>query len=151
MTPMPGELFLDDLHVGQKFAAGPVSVTADDIIRFAGEYDPQPFHLDPEAAKKTIFKGLVASGWHIAALTMRMLTNGGFPISTGIVGVGGEIAWPHPVRPGDELRVESEVVDIKPSRSQSNRAVVTMCSQTRNQNGETVQVLTAKLIAFARA
>jgi acyl dehydratase len=93
---MPGELFLDDLHVGQKFAAGPVSVTADDIIRFAGEYDPQPFHLDPEAAKKTIFKGLVASGWHIAALTMRMLTNGGFPISTGIIGVGGEIAWPTP-------------------------------------------------------
>jgi acyl dehydratase len=148
---MPGELFLDDLHVGQKFAAGPMSVTEDDIIRFAGEYDPQPFHLDPEAAKTTIFKGLVASGWHIAALTMRMLTDGGAPIATGIIGVGGEIAWPHPVRAGDELCVESEVIDIAPSRSRPDRAVVTMRSRTRNQNGETVQVLTAKLIAFARA
>ena len=147
---MPGALFLDDLYVGQKFAAGPVSVTTDDILRFAGEYDPQPFHLDPEAAKATIFKGLVASGWHVAALTMRMLTDGGAPIATGIIGVGGEVAWPHPVRAGDQLSVESEVVDITPSRSRPDRAVVTMRSRTNNQNGETVQVLTAKLLAFAR-
>jgi acyl dehydratase len=147
---MPGTLYLGDLHVGQRFTAGPVSVTADEILHFAREFDPQPFHLDPQAAKATIFKGLAASGWHTAALTMRMLVNGGAPIATGVIGVGGEIAWPHPVRPGDELRVESEVLAIAPSRSKPNQAVVTMCSRTRNQNGETVQVLTSKLIVFAR-
>jgi acyl dehydratase len=146
---MAGSFFLDDLHVGLKFTAGPVKVTAADIVRFAGEFDPQPFHLDPEAAKATLFKGLAASGWHTAALTMRMLTDGGMPIATGVVGVGGELAWPHPVRPGDELHVESEVLEIVRSRSKPNQAIVTMRSRTRNQNGETVQVLTAKLIAFA--
>jgi len=147
---MRGTLFLDDLHVGQRFAAGPVAVTAEEIIRFASEFDPQPFHLDPEAAKATLFRGLAASGWHTAALTMRMLTDGAAPIATGVIGVGGEIAWPHPVRPGDELHVESEVLDIAPSRSKPNQAIVTMRSRTRNQNGETVQVFTAKLIAISR-
>jgi acyl dehydratase len=147
---MRGTLFLDDLHVGQQFDAGPVSVTADEIIRFAREFDPQPFHLDPEAAKATLFAGLAASGWHTAALTMRMLTDGGMPIATGVIGVGGEIAWPLPVRAGDELRVESEVLDIVRSRSKPNQAIVTMRSRTRNQNGEIVQVLTAKLVAFSR-
>ena len=147
---MAGTLFLDDLHVGQCFAAGPLTVSEEDIIGFATAFDPQPFHLDAEAAKATLFKGLVASGWHTAALTMRLLTEGGMPISTGIIGVGGEIAWPHPVRPGDELRVESEILEINPSRSKPNQAIVTMRSRTRNQNGETVQVLTAKLFAFAR-
>jgi hypothetical protein len=92
---MAGTLFLDDLHVGQRFAAGPLTVTDKDIVSFATVFDPQPFHLDAEAAKATLFKGLVASGWHTAALTMRLLTEGGMPISTGIIGVGGEIAWPH--------------------------------------------------------
>jgi acyl dehydratase len=147
---MAGTLFLDDLHVGQRFAAGPLTVTDEDIVSFATAFDPQPFHLDAEAAKATLFKGLVASGWHTAALTMRLLTEGGMPISTGIIGVGGEIAWPHPVRAGDELRVESEILEINPSRSKPNQAIVTMRSRTRNQNGETVQVLTAKLFAFAR-
>ena len=147
---MAGQLFLDDLKVGQRFAAGPVSVTADEIVRFAREFDPQPFHVDPEAAKATLFKGLAASGWHTAGLTMRMLTNGGIPIATGVIGVGGEISWPSPVRPGDTLRVESEVLAIAPSRSKPNQAIVTMRSTTTNQNGETVQVLVAKLIAFAR-
>lgn len=147
---MAGTLFLDDLHVGQRFAAGPLTVSEEDIISFATAFDPQPFHLDAEAAKATLFKGLVASGWHTAALTMRLLTEGGMPISTGIIGVGGEIAWPHPVRAGDELRVESEILEINPSRSKPNQAIVTMRSRTRNQNGDTVQVLTAKLFAFAR-
>jgi acyl dehydratase len=147
---MAGTLFLDDLHVGQRFAAGPLTVSEEDIISFATAFDPQPFHLDAEAAKATLFRGLVASGWHTAALTMRLLTEGGMPISTGIIGVGGEIAWPHPVRAGDELRVESEILEINPSRSKPNQAIVTMRSRTRNQNGETVQVLTAKLFAFAR-
>jgi acyl dehydratase len=148
---MAGTLFLDDLHVGQRFTAGPVSVTADEIVAFARVFDPQPFHLDPEAAKATLFQGLAASGWHTAALTMRMLTDGGIPIATGVIGVGGEIAWPKPVRPGDTLQVTSEVLAIAPSRSKPNQAIVTMRSTTTNQHGETVQVLTTKLIAFAKA
>jgi acyl dehydratase len=147
---MPGELYLDDLYVGQRFAAGPISVTAAEIVSFAREFDPQPFHLDGEAAKATLFQGLAASGWHTAALTMRMLTDGGIPIATGVVGVGGEIAWPKPVRPGDTLRVETEVLAIAPSRSKPNQAIVTTRSTTTNQHGEAVQVLTAKLVAFAR-
>jgi acyl dehydratase len=144
------KLYLDDLHVGQRFAAGPVSVTAPEIVRFAREFDPQPFHLDDEAAKATMFEGLAASGWHTASLTMRMLTGGGIPIATGVIGIGGEIAWPKPVRPGDTLRVESEVLAIAPSRSRPNQAIVTMRSTTTNQHGDTVQVLTAKIIVFAR-
>jgi acyl dehydratase len=147
---MAGNLFLEDLHVGQHFTAGPLTVTTAEIISFASAFDPQPFHLDPEAAKATLFKGLAASGWHTASLTMRMLTDGGMPIANGVIGVGGEIAWPHPVRAGDELRVESEVLAIAPSRSKPNQAIVTMRSKTANQNGETVQVLTAKLVVFAR-
>src|ERR1700730_2294576 len=101
---MPGALFLDDLYVGQRFAAGPISVTAGGIVSFGREVSPQPFHLDGSAPKAPLFQGLAASGWHTAALTMRMLTDGGIPIATGVVGVGGEIAWPRPVRPGDTLR-----------------------------------------------
>jgi acyl dehydratase len=144
------KLYLDDLHVGQRFAAGPVSVTAPEIVSFAREFDPQPFHLDDEAAKANLFEGLAASGWHTASLTMRMLTDGGIPIATGVIGIGGEIAWPKPVRPGDTLRVESEVLAIAPSRSKPNQAIVTIRSTTANQHGETVQVLTAKIIVFAR-
>jgi acyl dehydratase len=147
---MSSKLFLDDLHVGQRFAAGPVSVTAAEIIAFARDFDPQPFHLDEEGAKTSLFEGLAASGWHTAGLTMRMLVAGGIPIATGVIGVGGEIAWPRPVRPGDTLRVETEVLAIAPSRSKPNQAIVTMRSTTTNQHGETVQVLTAKLIVFAR-
>ncbi len=147
---MAGELYLEDLTVGQRFAAGPVTVTAAEIKSFAAAFDPQPFHLDEAAAEATLFHGLAASGWHTAALTMRMLTAGGMPIATGVIGVGGEIAWPRPVRPGDVLRVETEVLEITPSRSKPNQAVVKMRSMTLNQNGEAVQVLTAKLVAFAR-
>jgi acyl dehydratase len=147
---MAGELYLEDLHVGRRFVAGPVSVTAAEIKSFAAAFDPQPFHMDEAAAEKTLFHGLAASGWHTAALTMRMLTAGGMPIATGVIGVGGEIEWPRPVRVGDELRVETEVLAIKPSRSKPNQAIVTMRSTTINQNGEAVQILTARLVAFSR-
>jgi acyl dehydratase len=147
---MAGGLYLEDLRVGQRFAAGPVSVTAAEIKSYAAAFDPQPFHLDEAAAEQTIFRGLAASGWHTAALTMRMLTSGGLPIATGVIGVGGEIEWPRPVRPGDELRVETEVLAIKPSRSKPDQAVVTVRSTTINQNDEAVQILTAKLFAFSR-
>jgi acyl dehydratase len=147
---MAGELYLEDLHVGRRFVAGPVSVTTAEIKSFAAAFDPQPFHMDEAAAEKTLFHGLAASGWHTAALTMRMLTAGGMPIATGVIGVGGEIEWPRPVRAGDELRVETEVLAIKLSRSKPNQAIVTMCSTTINQNGEPVQILTARLVAFSR-
>jgi acyl dehydratase len=143
-------LYLEDIHVGLRFTAGPISVTAAEIKSFAAEFDPQPFHLDETAAEATLFRGLAASGWHTAALTMRMLTAGGMPIATGVIGVGGEIEWPRPVRPGDELRVATEVLAITPSRSKPNQAIVTMRCTTTNQNSEPVQILTARLVAFAR-
>lgn len=144
-------LYLDDFHVGQRFTSGTRTVDEAEIKSFAREYDPQPFHLDHEAAKATIFQGLAASGWHTMAMTMRLLVDGGAPIAGGIVGAGGEIQWPRPTRPGDILQVESEVVDVTPSRSRPDRGMVTLRSETRNQRGEVVQVLVAKLVVPKRA
>ena len=144
-------LFLDDLHVGQRFVSPSHALSADEIKAFAEQYDPQPFHLDEEAAKDTFFAGLAASGWHVAAITMKLLVAGGAPIAGGVIGAGGEIAWPRPTRPGDVLHVESEVVEITPSRSRPNRGMVTMRNETRNQRGETAQVFTAKLVVHRRA
>lgn len=143
---MTGRLFLDDLHVGQRFISRSHVVDVDQIKRFAAEFDPQPFHLDEDAAANSLFAGLVASGWHTAALTMRLLLAGGVPVAGGIVGVGGEIAWPRPTRPGDELEVVSEVVEIRPSRTKPDKGIVVVRNETRNQRGEVVQVLTAKLV-----
>jgi acyl dehydratase len=142
---MTASLFLDDLHVGQRFTSASHVVDADQIKRFAVEFDPQPFHLDDDAAANSLFAGLAASGWHTAALTMRLLVEGP-PIAGGIVGVGGEIAWPRPTRPGDQLQVLSEVIEVTPSRTKPDRGIVVMRSETRNQRGEVVQVLTAKLV-----
>jgi acyl dehydratase len=123
----------------------------DRIKSFAAEFDPQPFHLDNAAAHGTIFGGLAASGWHTAAITMRLMVTSGPPFAAGIIGVGGEIAWPRPTRAGDTLRVESEIVEIVPSRSKPNQAFVKVLNTTLNQNGEPVQVFTAKILAFKRA
>jgi acyl dehydratase len=103
------------------------------------------------AAKRSIFRGLAASGWHTAAATMRLLVTGGLQLADGIVGLGGELAWSKPTRPGDTLRVESEILEIIPSRSKPDRGVVILRSVTLNQNGDEVQVLTAKLLVFKRA
>ena len=139
-------LFLDDLHVGQRFTSGAHAIDEEQVRAFAQQYDPQPFHLDPEFAKTTLFEGLVASGWHTAAITMRLLVGGGLPIAGGIVGAGGEIAWPSPVRPGAVLHVESEILELRPSRSRPDRGVATVRSETRDQFGEVVQVLVAKVV-----
>jgi acyl dehydratase len=144
-------LHLDDLNVGQRFVSGTHLIDEAQIKAFAGQFDPQPFHLDAEVARETLFEGLVASGWHTAALSMRLLVEGGLPIAGGLIGVGGEIAWPKPTRPGDTLHVESEILEIKPSRSRPDRGVITVRSETRNQHGEIVQVLTAKLVAPRRS
>ena len=144
-------LYLEDLRVGQRFVSATLAVDAEQIVAFAAAFDPQPFHLDDAAARESLFGGLAASGWHTAALTMRLQLAGGLPIAGGIIGAGGEIAWPRPTRPGDVLRVESEVLEIRPSRSRPERGMVTVRSETRNQRGETVQVLTAKLVVPRRS
>ena len=143
-------LSFDDLRVGQRFVSGTHRIDEEQIRAFAGQFDPQPFHLDPEAAKESLFGGLVASGWHTAAVTMRLLVEGGVPLAGGIVGAGGEITWPAPVRPGDVLRVESEVLELRPSRSRPDRGIATIRSETRNQRGDTVQVLVARLVVPRR-
>jgi acyl dehydratase len=143
-------LYLEDLEVGQRFASGTQVIDEARIKTFAREFDPQPFHLDDERAKGTLFRGLAASGWHTAAVTMRLLVDSGLPLAAGIIGAGGEIAWPLPTRPGDTLRVESEILDIKPSQSRPDRGTVTVRSLTRNQNNEVVQSLTSRLIVPRR-
>jgi acyl dehydratase len=142
--------FLDDLEVGQKFTSQPHPLDEEQIKAFARQFDPQAFHLDDGAAKETLFQGLAASGWHTAAITMRLMVTSGLPIAGGIVGAGGEIAWPKPTRPGDVLTVESEVLELKPSRSRPDRGMATVRSETRNQNGEILQTLVAKLIVPRR-
>ena len=144
------KLYLEDLSVGQRFTTGTLTVTEAEIKAFAGRYDPQPFHLDDAAARRTLFGGLAASGWHTAALTMRLLVEGGAPLAWGIIGGGGEIAWPRPTRPGDVLHVEGEVMEITPSKSKPDRGMVVMKSETRNQNGDTVQVTSMKLVVPRR-
>ncbi len=141
-----GLLYLEDLHVGQRFVSGTHRIDEEQIKAFAQEFDPQPFHLDAEAAKATLFDGLVASGWHTAAISMRLLVESGLPIAGGLVGAGGEISWPNPTRPGATLQVESEVLEVKPSRSRPDRGVATIRNETRNDLGEVVQVFTAKLV-----
>jgi acyl dehydratase len=144
------KLYLEDLTVGQRFTSPSLTVTEDEIKTFAAQYDPQPFHLDDDAARRTLFGGLAASGWHTAAMTMRMLVDGGAPLAGGIIGGGGEIAWPRPTRPGDVLHVEGEVVEIIPSKSRPDRGMVLMRSETKNQNGEAVQISTMKLVVPRR-
>ncbi len=144
-------LYLDDLRVGQRFTSASHAVDEDQIRAFAAQFDPQPFHLDDRAARGSLFGGLAASGWHTAAITMRLLVEGGLPLAGGIVGAGGEIGWPQPTRPGDILRVGSEIVEIRPSRSRPDRGMVTVRSDTRNQRGEVVQTLMARLVVPRRS
>jgi acyl dehydratase len=142
-------LYLDDLTVGQRFTSRTETIDAEGIVRFAREFDPQVFHLDAEAAKHTFFKGLVASGWHTASVSMRLFVES-TPIAGGLIGAGGEVSWPRPTYPGDTLHIESEVTEIQPSRSRPDRGIVTMRTVTKNQDGEIVQVLQAKIVVPRR-
>jgi acyl dehydratase len=144
-------LYLDDLYIGQRFTSGAYLMEENRMKKFAAEFDPQPFHLDASAGEASVFKGLVASGWHTAAVAMRLLATGGLPLANGLIGYGGEIAWPNPTRPGDVVHMESEIADIAPSRSKPGQGVVTVRSTMRNQKGEAVYLLTAKLLVFRRA
>ncbi|CAL92808.1 MaoC family dehydratase [Azoarcus olearius] len=154
MTETPPQrgapLYLDDLQVGLRFGSGTHPIDAQQITAFADSFDPQPFHLDHEAAQDSLFGGLAASGWHTAAITMRLLVEGGLPIAGGIIGAGAEVTWPRPTRPGDVLQVDSEVLEITPSRSKPDRGIVTLRSETRNQRGEILQVLTSRLVVPRR-
>lgn len=141
------ELYLDDFTVGQTFVSGRLRIDEEQIKRFASEFDPQPFHLDDEAARNTMFRGLAASGWHTAALTMRLLVEGELKPAGGIVGAGiDELRWPHPVRPGDELRVESEVLEVRPSKSRPGQGMIKVRSTTLNESGEAVQIFVGNLV-----
>ncbi len=143
-------LYLDDLQVGQRFKSASHALNEEQIKAYAREFDPQPFHLDEEAAKHTLFAGLAASGWHTVAITMRLMVEGGLPLAGGIIGSGGEISWPKPTRPGDVLSVISEIVEVTPSRSRPDRGMVKVRSETVNQRGEIVQTLLARLIVPRR-
>jgi len=143
-------VYLDDLLVGQRYSTASQALDAQQITAFAAAFDPQPFHLDDEAAKGTLFQGLAASGWHTAAITMRLLVTSGPALAGGFIGAGGEVSWPRPTRPGDVLHVESEVMEVTPSRSRPDRGTATMRSETVNQRGEVVQVLIARLIVPRR-
>jgi acyl dehydratase len=143
--------YLEDFTVGQVFRAGPVPIHEQRIKVFAAEFDPQPFHLDDPAARDTIFGGLVASGWHTAAITMRLLVDSDLRPTGGIVGVGfDEFRWPRPVRAGDQLRIETEVLEVRPSRSRPDQGLIKVRTTTLNQNDEPVQVTVGNLVVPRR-
>lgn len=144
------ELYLEDFAVGQRFLSETHRIDAGQIKAFAQQFDPQPFHLDEVAAQASFFRGLAASGWHTASITMSLLVKSGMPIAGGLIGAGGELQWPKPVRPGDVLQVESEVLEVKPSRSRPERGMITVRSVTRNQNGEDVQILTSRMLVWRK-
>ena len=143
--------YLEDFAVGQTFGSGRLRIEKQRIETFAAEFDPQPFHLDEQAARNTLFGGLAASGWHTAALSMRLLVESELKPAGGIIGAGfDELRWPRPVRPDDELRVESEVLEVRPSQSRPNQGLLKLRMTTLNQNGEAVQVAIGFLLVQRR-
>ncbi len=145
------EKYLEDLHVGDRFGSDTIGVTEESIIAFAREFDPQQFHLDPKAAEQSIFKGLSASGWHTAAMSMKLFITGELKIAGGSVGLGvDELRWPLPVRPGDVLRLETEILDVRSSRSKPDRGIIRIRNITTNQHGEIVQTFMAFVMVRRR-
>jgi acyl dehydratase len=143
--------YLEDFAVGQRFGSGRARIDAARIKSFAAEFDPQPFHLDDAAARDSVFQGLAASGWHTAALTMRLLVESELRPAGGIVGAGfDEFRWPRPVRPGDELRVESEILEVRPSKSRPGQGMIKVRTTTLNQNDEEVQAHVGNLVVPRR-
>jgi len=149
-TRKPPLIYLEDLSVGDIFVSKSHALDAAQIIAFATKFDPQPFHLDPDAARDTLFQGLAASGWHTAALTMKLLVES-FPVARGVIGAGAEVVWPQPTRPDDVVKVTSTVLSITPSRSKPDRASVVVESVTSNQRDEPLQKLTSKVVVFRRS
>lgn len=143
--------YLEDFAAGQSYRSGRLRVDEERVKTFAAEFDPQPFHLDADAARGSIFGGLAASGWHTAAMTMRLLVQSEFKPAGGIIGAGfDEFRWPLPVRPGDELYLDIEVLEVRPSKSRPNQGMVKVRTTTRNQKGEAVQVSVGNLVVPRR-
>ena len=133
---------LDDFAPGEVIVHEAWPVTAEAIVAFANEFDPQPFHLDPEAPETAMTGGMIASGWHVAAVFMRTLCDAFLLDSTSMGSPGVDsLKWLKPVRPGDTLRARSIVVDVKPSRSRPDRGIVRFRHEMTNQSGEVVMVL----------
>ena len=146
-----GERYLEDFAVGQTFGSGRTRIDGDRALAFAAEFDPQPFHLDEAAARHSIFGGLTASGWHTAAVTMRLLVASELKPAGGLVGAGlDECRWPKPVRPGDMLRVECEVIDVRPSKSRPAQGLIKLRTTTLNQNDEPVMVYVVNMVVLRR-
>ena len=143
--------YFEDLKAGDRFKSGTYKVTEEQIVSFAREFDPQPFHLDPAVARQTMFKGLIASGWHTAAITMRLFVRT-LNFAEGAIGLGvDELRWPNAVRPGDVLQVETEIVDLRESRSKPSRGIVRIRNVTTNQRGEVVQTMFASALVLRRS
>jgi acyl dehydratase len=143
--------YLEDFAVGQKFGSSTLQVDEGGIKRFAAEFDPQPFHLDDTAARATFFRGLAASGWHTDAMTMRLLVQSDVKPAGGIIGAGfDEFRWPRPVRPGDELHIEAEVLEVRPSKSRPDQGLVKLRTTTLNQRNEPVQISVGNLVVPRR-
>jgi acyl dehydratase len=146
----PAPLYLDDLAVGDRFTTGEHAMDEAQIKAFAAQFDPQPFHLDDAAGRATLFGGLAASGWHTAAITMRLQVTTGLPVAGGIIGAGAELSWPRPTRASDVLHVVSEVLEVQPSKSKPDRGMVTLRSETRNQHGDVLQLTTVRIVVPRR-
>ncbi len=145
------ERYFDDLTQGDRFKSATYEVTEEQIISFAREFDPQPFHLDSAVARQTMFKGLIASGWHTAAITMRLFVQR-LNFAEGAIGLGvDELRWPNAVRPGDALQVETEIVDLRVSRSKPSHGIVRLRNVTVNQRGEIVQTMSASALVLRRS
>lgn len=145
-----GHLYLDDVKVGDVFRSGEHTLDEAQIVDFASQFDPQRFHLDAAAARDTIFRGLAASGWHTAGITMRLLVES-MLLADGLIGAGVEVSWPQPTRPGDTLRAETTILDIRPSRSKPDQAMATLETLTYNQRNEVVQRMVSKNVLYKRS
>jgi acyl dehydratase len=148
-APPVRSLYLEDLAAGDEFRSSSHRIDAAQIIAFASEFDPQPFHTDPEAAKHSFFGGLAASGWHAAALAMKLIVQS-FPLAGGVIGAGVEVKWLSPVRPGETLHVISTILEIVPSRSKPNQSMLIVESRMLNQDGVLKQTITSKMLAFSQ-
>jgi acyl dehydratase len=145
------DLYLEDLNVGDRFGSDTIEVTKESIFEFARQFDPQPFHLDENAAAQSIFKELTASGWHTAAMSMRLFVTGEFKPVGGSIGLAvDELRWPQPVRPGDILKVETEILDVRKSRSKPDRGIIRIRNVSTNQRGEIVQTFMAFVMVRRR-
>ena len=145
------ERYLEDFAVGQVFGSGRLRIDKERMLAFAAEFDPQPFHLDEAAARRSVFGGLAASGWHTAAVTMRLMIGTDLNPAGGFVGAGlDECRWPRPVRPGDELRVECEVIEVRPSKSRPEQGLIKLRTTTLNQDDEAVLVHVVNMIVLRR-